>query len=58
MLKEKAYSTLEKYLREPSLAILDYVDVILENYSQSAKEDFLRKHAKRRLSAKEIVEVF
>ncbi|MFZ8860100.1 MAG: DUF3536 domain-containing protein, partial [Thermocrinis sp.] len=58
MVKEKAYSTLEKYLREPKLALLDYVHVILENYSQSAKKDFLKKHAKRRLSAKEIVEVF
>jgi alpha-amylase/alpha-mannosidase (GH57 family) len=58
MVKEKAYSTLEKYLREPELALLDYVDVILENYSQSAKENFLRKHAKRPLSAKETVEVF
>ena len=58
MVKEKAYSTLEKYLREPNIALLDYVDVILENYSQSAKEDFLRKHAKRPLSVNEIVEVF
>jgi hypothetical protein len=58
MVKEKAYSTLEKYLREPKLALLDYVYVILEDYSQSAKKDFLKKHAKRRLSAKETVEVF
>jgi len=58
MVKEKVYSILEKYLREPNLALLDYVYVILEDYSQEAKEDFLKKHAKRRLSTKEITEVF
>ncbi len=58
MVKDRAYSILEKYLKDPHLALLDYVKVILEDYSKQAKENFLKKHAKERLSPEKKVETF
>ncbi|WP_448587514.1 DUF3536 domain-containing protein [Thermocrinis sp.] len=58
MVKEKAYSVLERYLKDPEQAVLDYVDVLTENHSERAKRSYLRRHSKRKLSSEERVQVF
>ncbi|WP_448583497.1 DUF3536 domain-containing protein [Thermocrinis sp.] len=56
--KEKAYNLLEKYFTDPRLAVLHYVDVILNDYSEKSKDNYLKEHAKRSLSKPEKIELF
>ena len=56
--KEKAYNLLEKYLTDPKVAFLHYVEVILEDYSKKSKDNYLRNHARRSLSKEERTQVF
>ena len=58
MVKEKAYNILEKYFNDPQLAILYYVDVLLEDNSKEAKENYLKTHLRKSLSGSERIKVF
>ncbi len=53
-LKEITLNELEKYFLEPERAILNFIDIILGG----SKEDYLRNHAKKRLSGEERTKVF
>ncbi len=52
--KEKLFRTLEKFTKDPLLALWDFVELEMG----LSKEEYLQKHAKRELSKEEKVELF